>query len=123
MMAGENSRLILTNDAMDRAWRCDVTVKRDYQGKNAVGGTLTVYGALLRQGSGALPDSSGRTDLAARRSTPGTKAGAPFKEGDIKAGDRVRIFEFGKGSIWRAPSKVALRRLDDGTYRLQANVG
>ena len=91
VLPGENSQLVLTNDNMDRWWRCDVAAKPDYRGQNLLGGTLTIYGN-------------------------------PFKEGDLKVGDTVRLFEFGKGNVWRAPSKVALRRIGDGTYRLLANV-
>jgi hypothetical protein len=43
------------------------------------------------------------------------------KDGDFKPGDRIRVFEFGKGGVWRAPTKVSLRRLADGTYQVNAN--
>lgn len=40
---------------------------------------------------------------------------------DFKAGEKVRIYNFGKGDLWRTPSKVSLRRAAPGVYRVRAN--
>jgi hypothetical protein len=45
----------------------------------------------------------------------------PIGPGELKAGDRIRLWEFGAGDLWRTPSKVSLRRTGEGLYELQAN--
>ena len=90
VIPGENTQLVLAAEGQERVWRCDVTTKPNYKGRNAIGGTLTLYGS-------------------------------PVREGDLKPGQRVSLYEFGKGDVWRTPSKLSLRRVKTGLYRLHSN--
>ena len=40
---------------------------------------------------------------------------------DFPVGERFTLYQFGVGDVWRTPSKVSLRRVTPGTYRLEAN--
>jgi len=39
----------------------------------------------------------------------------------FQVGQRICLYEFGKGDLWRAPTKVSLRRVRERVYRLEAN--
>jgi len=93
VVAGEESQLVATTETGERAWRCDVTVKPDYKGQSAVGGRLTLYS-----------DGVSAPEL-----------------GGLKVGDRIRLYAFGVGDVWRAPTRVSLARVGDNLYRLRAN--
>ncbi len=79
LVSGENTQLTATNEAGNRAWRCDVA-----------GNRLTLYGA-------------------------------PWTAGDLKTGERIRLYEVGVGDLWRAPAKASVRRVAPGVYRVEAN--
>jgi hypothetical protein len=45
----------------------------------------------------------------------------PVAPGQLKAGDRIWLYEFGVGDIWRAPSSITLKRVDKGVYEMRGN--
>lgn len=45
----------------------------------------------------------------------------PVKEGQLKAGDRIWLYEFGVGDLWRTPSTVTIKRVEKGVYEVRGN--
>lgn len=63
-------------------------------------------------------DRAWRCDVSGDRMT---LYGAPYAEGDLKPGDRVRLYEVAVGDTWRTPVRAALQRVTTGLYRVEAN--
>jgi len=47
---------------------------------------------------------------------------AELRKLDVKPGDRIRLFEIAEEDIFRTPSQVDVRRVDDKTYAITADV-
>jgi hypothetical protein len=46
---------------------------------------------------------------------------APLLPDDVRLGQRICLYEFGPGSVWRAPTRVSVSRGPDGVCKLLAN--
>lgn len=49
--------------------------------------------------------------------------GAPVAAEDFAAGDRVMLYQFGPGTVWRVPAKWSMRRGADGIFTIETNTG
>jgi len=100
---GEHAQLVLTADGKEDVWRCDAEIRGNYKGSNAKNGALTLYGAPFHK------EITGDT-------------GKPVRVPIFEPGDRVYLWAFGKGDIWRTPTRLWIERTDTGDYAVKGNV-